>query len=226
MPILKEDAKCSKRGSDFEQKWDQRGPKRGLKTQFIKKNQRELKFSGNECGQRKKLCFFGFHYKPVCHRYYLQVPADCTIGIEKQCQMCNLREPAGNTDDTPVFKNVLCPEWNWHIWKWLNNANYACLIWYYLRVPADCTIGIEKQCQMCNLREPAGNTDDTPVSNNVLCPEWNWLIWKWLYNAKYACLIWFYLRVPADCTIGIYRKCLIFSLRFSTGETIDTLIFK
>ena len=32
-------------------------------------------------------------------------------------------------------------------------------------------LALREKCQICNLRDPKGNTDDTPVLNNVFGPE-------------------------------------------------------
>ena len=58
------------------------------------------------------------------------------------------------------------------------------------------------ECQLCALCFPKGNTDDTPVLNNVLCPEWKWHIWKVKYNAKYD---WYYPWGRTERTIGIHQ---------------------
>ena len=39
------------------------------------------------------------------------------LALREKCQICNLRDPKGNTNDTPVLNNVLGPEGEWHIWN-------------------------------------------------------------------------------------------------------------
>ena len=71
----------------------------------------------------------------------LEEAQSAKLAFINQCQMCNLRFPKGNTDDTPVLDNVFYLEWKLHMWQLSCNANYA---WYYPWGSTERTFGIHQ----------------------------------------------------------------------------------
>ena len=85
-------------------------------------------------------CIFGScQTMPIMPGITLGEAQSAHLAFIRQCHICNLCFPKGNTDDTPVLNNVLYPEWKLHIWQSSYNANYA---WYYPWGNADCISGI------------------------------------------------------------------------------------